>query len=290
MWYHPQILDFKSKEFWDKFRRESHHVLIWLFPENISSSEMRKQAQNMHQDFIRLFHYRHKIVWAYYQSRYLKTKLKKEFIEIQKSIKKAKDLEEQLDTGHQVNLNNLRKTLAENLISLSGYTIELNNFDYQIRTIKTNLENYEYRLKKITQEHQTSNLKCLEEFSQSEIYAKKYLRQTETDYANLTPGLTIVQNLSNTLQGIIQLEQTKSDRRSLEAERKLDNTIALVGVGLAISGLTASVATQYLAKPQKYPQGYDFSIASVMLSPAFVLSIIVSAPFLLALIYRLFRR
>ena len=75
------------------------------------------------------------------------------------------------------------------------------------------------------------------------------------------------------------------------SDRKLDNTIGLVGVGLAISGLTASVATQYLPKPQQtYPQGYDISIASVMLSPAFVLSFIVSAPFLLALIYRFLRR
>jgi hypothetical protein len=289
LWYHPQILDFKSKEFWDKFRRESHHVLIWLFPENISTSEMRNQVQTMYQDFMRLFHYRHKIVWAYYQSRDLKTKLKKKFIDIQDSISKARQLQTQLNKA-QLNLNELQKDLTDTLISLSDYTIELNNLYYQICTIKTNQENYQYRLEKITREHQTSNLKCLEEFSQSEIYAKKYLRQTETDYANLTPGLTVVQNLSNTLQGIIQLEQTKSDRRSLEAERKLDNTIALVGVGLAISGLTASVATQYLPKPQKYPQGYDFSIASVMLSPAFVLSIIVSAPFLLALIYRLFRR
>lgn len=62
-------------------------------------------------------------------------------------------------------------------------------------------------------------------------------------------------------------------------------------MGLAISGLTANVATQYLPKPQQtYPQGYDISIASVMLSPAFVLSFIVSAPFLLALIYRFVRR
>jgi hypothetical protein len=114
---------------------------------------------------------------------------------------------------------------------------------------------------------------CLEEFSKSEIYAQKYLKQPET-------GLTAVQNLSSTIQGIIQLEQTKSDRI-------LDQTIALVGVGLAISGLTATVATAYLPKPEHQYSNYDFAI---LLSPAFVLSLIVSAPFLLALIYRLKRR
>ncbi len=89
-------------------------------------------------------------------------------------------------------------------------------------------------------------------------------------------------------EGIIQLEQTKSQIEQTKSERKLDVTIALVGVGIGISGLTATVATQYLPKPeQTYSKGYDFT---VLLSPAFVLSIIVSAPFLLALIYRLFRR
>ncbi|MGB3653125.1 MAG: hypothetical protein WBA41_18160 [Rivularia sp. (in: cyanobacteria)] len=289
LWYQPEILDLTGKDFWDKFRTESHHVLIWLFPENISASDMRKQVQTIYQDFIRLFHYRHKIVWAYYQSRFLKTSLKKEFVEIQESINTARKLQTQLSTG-ELNLTELQTTLANTLISLSDYTIELNYLDDQIRTIKTNLENYQYRLGKISSEYQAS-LSFLEEFSQSEIYAKKYLRQAETDYANLIPGLTVVQNLSDTLQGIIKLEQTKSDRLKLATERKLDNTIALVGVGLAISGLTASVATQYLPKPQQtYPQGYDISIASVMLSPAFVLSLIVSAPFLLALIYRFLRR
>ena len=283
LWYHPEILNLTGKDFWDEFRTESHHVLIWLFPENISAPDMRKQVQTIYQNFIRLFQYRHKVVWAYYQSRYLKTNLKQEFIEIQASINTAQKLQAQLNKN-KLNLTNLQKTLTNTLVSLSDYTIQLNYLDDQIRTIKTNLENYEYRLKKISQEHQASNLTSLQEFSQSEIYAKKYLQQAETDYANLNPGLTVVQNLSNTLQGIIQLEQTKSDR-------KLDNTIGLVGVGLAISGLTASVATQYLPKPQQtYPQGYDISIASVMLSPAFVLSFIVSAPFLLALIYRFLRR
>ncbi len=279
LWYHPEILNLTGEEFWNQFRTKSHHVLIWLFPQHISADDMRKQVKTIYQDLIRLFHYRHKIVWSYYQSRHLKNNLKQEFLEIQQSINQAQKLQTQLNT-RKLNLTELQKNLTKTLISLSEYTIELNYLDDQTRTIQTNLDNYQYRLEKITRDHQPSNLNCLEKFSQSEIYAKKYLKQAKTDHANLIPGLTVVQNLSNTLQGIIQLEQTKS-------ERKLDNTIALVGVGLAISGLTATVATQYLPKPKQYLQGYDFS---VMLSPAFILSIIVSAPFLLALIYRLFRR
>ncbi len=208
LWYHPEILNLTGKYFWDKFRTERHHVLIWLFPENISASDMRSHFKTISQDFIRLFQYRHKIVWAYYQSRFLKANLKQESIEIQDSINTALNLQTKLNTG-KLDLNQLQQTLANTLVSLSDYTIELNYLDDQIRTIKTNFDNYQYRLGKISQKHQASNLSCLKEFSQSEIYAKKYLRQAETDYANLIPGLTVAQNLSDTLQGIIQLETNK---------------------------------------------------------------------------------
>jgi hypothetical protein len=278
LWYIPQIAGLTGKEFWEQFRKESHHVLIWLFPADISADDMRDKVKSVYQDLLRLFQYRHKVVWGYYQSLHQKAKLKTEFIQVQASINAARELETQLKTN-QLNLTSLQKTLTETLVTLSDYTIELNYLDDQIRSIKTNLENYKYRLAEINRKYPGSDLKFFQQFSESEIYARKYLRQAETDYANLNPGLNVLQNLSNTLQSITQLEQTKSDR-------KLDHTIAIVGVGLAISGLTATVATEYLPKPKDY-SAYDFS---VLLSPAFLFSFAISAPFLIALIIRLFRR
>ncbi|RAM48715.1 MAG: hypothetical protein C6Y22_26480 [Hapalosiphonaceae cyanobacterium JJU2] len=261
LWYIPEIAGLTGKEFWEKFRKESHHVLIWLFPADISADDMRDQVKTVYQDLLRLFQYRHKVVWGYYQSLYQKAKLKTEFIQVQASINAARELETQLKTN-QLNLTSLQKTLTETLVTLSDYTIELNYLDDQIRSIKTNLENYKYRLAEINRKYPGSDLKFLQQFSESEIYGIKYLRQAETDYANLNPGLNVLQNLSNTLQSITQLEQTKSDR-------KLDNTIALVGVGLAISSVTVTVATAYLPKPKDY-SNYDLSI---LISPAFVFSV-----------------
>ncbi|QSJ15065.1 hypothetical protein JYQ62_24820 [Nostoc sp. UHCC 0702] len=278
LWYLPEDAGVISKEFWQKFSKESHHVLIWLFAADISADEMRTRVQKIGQDFLRLLQYRHKIVWAYYQSLYQKNKLKTEFIKVQTSINAAQSLQTQLNQ-RKLNLTELQTRLTNTLVTQSDYTIELNYLDDQTRNIKTNLENYKYRLAEISRKHQGSDLHFLQEFSESEIYAQKYLRQAETDYANLNPGLNVLQNLSNTLQGIIQLEQTKSDR-------KLDNTIAIVGVGLAISGLTATVATEYLPKPKQY-SAYDIS---VLISPAFLFSLAISAPFLIILIIRLFRR
>lgn len=279
LWYCPKNLGLTGKEFWDKFRRENHHVLIWLFPYDQSPDEMRKHLNTVYPDLLRLFQYRHKVVWAYYQSRYQKYLLKKEYIEIQSSINQTINLPKQLQ-NNSLKLNQIQKNLADNLINLSEYTIALNYLDNQSRTIKVNLGNYKIRLDEMIKDYPTStnnNLDFLKLFSCGDIYAQKYQSQIQADYESLSPGLTLLQNLNSTIQGIIDLEQTKSDRA-------LDNTIAIASVGLAISGLTATVATDHNPPPKSYTD------LSFLLSPAFVLSIAFSAPFLIALLVRLFRR
>jgi hypothetical protein len=100
----------------------------------------------------------------------------------------------------------------------------------------------------------------LGKFSESEIYAKKYQRQITADYENLQPGLTVLQNLNNTISGIIHIEQTKVDRR-------LNNTVAIVGVGLATSSLAASVALEGKTPPDTHT---DFQFLT---DPAFTISL-----------------
>ena len=146
---------------------------------------------------------------------------------------------------------------------------------YSDATIKVNLNNYKKRLKKIARENSNNQLQFMQEFS--EFSAEKYLQQVETDYINLSPGLTLLQNLISTIQGTIDIYQTKSDRA-------LDNTIAIAGIGLAISGLTATAISA------KQPPITSYKDISFLISPVFVWSIIFSAPFLLALIFRLVRR
>jgi len=282
LWYCPENLSLTGKEFWEKFRGENHHVLIWLFPYDQSPDEMREKLNSVYYDFLRLFQYRHKVVWAYYQSRHQKHILKKEYVDIQPSINQTSHLPRQLQ-ANSLKLNQLQKTLVDNLINLSDYTIALNYLENQRRTIQVNRENYKSRLKEMSTKYTGSNLdtgsnlEFLKKFSDGDIYAQKYQRQIDADYESLSPGLTLLENLNSTIQGIIDLEQTKSDRA-------LDNTIAIASVGLAISGLTATVATAHNPPPKSYTD------LSFLLSPAFVWSIAFSAPFLIALLVRIFRR
>ena len=243
LWYRPENLGLAGKEFWEKFRQESHHVLIWLLPYNQTPDDMRKQVQAVYYDLMRLCQYRHKIVWSYYQSRYQKSILKREYIEIQPLIAQSSQLPKQLQND-SLNLARLQETLATNLINLSDYTIALNALENQNRTLQINLDNYKARLDEMTIKYTDSDLDFLKFFSEREIYAKKYQRQIEADYANLSPGLTLLQNLNSTIQGIIDLEQTKTDRT-------LNTTIALAGIGLATSQIASAViVTQDTPNPQ----------------------------------------
>ena len=278
LWYQPENLGLTGKEFWDKFRAESYHILIWLFPHNQTPDEMRKQVQTLYYDFLRLFHYRHKIVWSYYQSRYQKSLLKNEYIEIQPAIHRIRELT-QPGKPNRLNLNQLQKTLNDHLINLSDYALALHGLENQSRTIEVNLANYQDRTTAMINKYSGSDLQLLEVFS-SEIYAQKYQRQVESDCKNFQPGLTLLENLNNTIQGIIDIERTKSDRA-------LDDTIAIAGIGLAISGITATAISVQNPPPTSYK---DISDISFFTSPVFVWSIGFSAPFLILLFCRLIGR
>ncbi|NEO99284.1 MAG: hypothetical protein F6K58_11490 [Symploca sp. SIO2E9] len=242
LWYCPENLGLSGKEFWKKFRQESHHILIWLFPYNQSPDKMRKTVKALYYDLQRLWQYRHKIVWAYYQSRYQKSLLKQEYVETQPAIYQASQLPKELQTN-SLKLSQLQEILTTNLINLSDYTIALTSLENLSHTIKVNLENYQFRLENLNQHYSGSKLEFLKEFS-SETYAQKYQRQLQTDHASLSPGLTLLQNLNSTIQGIIELEQTKSDRA-------LNNTIAVAGFGLATSGIAVTILIEQYPPPKE---------------------------------------
>ncbi|WP_088242140.1 hypothetical protein [Calothrix rhizosoleniae] len=274
LWYCPQSLDVNGQEFWDKFREKNHHLLIWLFPDNVSADAMRNQVKSSYQDFIRLWQYRHKIVWSYYQSRYQKSLLKQEYVEIQPAIKQASELPISLK-NNKLKLNQLQTILSDNLINLSDYTIALNYLENHHQTIKINLDNYQSRLTEMEIKYPDSNLEFLKKFSEGDIYAQKYQRQIQADSITFQPGLTLLQNLNSTIEGIITLEQTKSDRQ-------LNNTIAIAGVGLATSSLGSAVI---LAQPTNYKQDIGFRVEVFLWS----LGIGAIAIFLTMIIIRIYR-
>jgi hypothetical protein len=248
--------------------QQSQHIIIALFPD----AKAAQKAATLQFNWLRLFSYRHKILWAYAQSRYLKQQLEENFTQI-KHVS-ALDLQ-------KVNLKELRQSVINAQNNLSNYTINLNYFAYQIRTLEINLLNYNTRLNTITNHlvetqaqmgedtiktvipepivnwmqssknrssdpdtdpsylftqlgslQNPSDLKFLEQFSENQ--ANKYLLQLQKDYENLSPGISLLENFINSSRTITEIDQAQRDRT-------FQNTVAIVGVGLAAGSMVVSL-------------------------------------------------
>ncbi|MBE9151058.1 hypothetical protein [Coleofasciculus sp. LEGE 07092] len=239
----------------------SNHVLIELYP-NYSAAKI---ASRFNFDWIRLFCYRHKILFAYTQSRFIKQELKEGY----RTIKEFMGLF-QKERQSNPNLRQLKRKLLQAQYSLYHYSIDLNQFADQIRTMEVNLLNYERRVKVIqekarkeTQEKAISDydylslwgwdlrsldwqslpnsildfvsphdFSFLDEFRQD--FSNKYMLQVEKDYEGLSPGLILLEELINSIYGITNLDQAQRDRT-------FQNTVAIVGVGLAAGSMVVSL-------------------------------------------------
>lgn len=117
----------------------------------------------------------------------------------------------------------------------------------------------------------------MQEFS--EFAQTKFLEQIESDQANINSRLTLMENTIKTVQGIIDLERTKSDSQ-------LNQTVAIAGIGLAISQVASAVILSQ--PPEKQPNIQDvinfrtqatFSIVSISLILTVVAAILILRPF-----------
>jgi hypothetical protein len=176
--------------------------------------------------------------------------------------------------SQQNNLSQLQEYLTQSLVILSEYTNLLSLLNSQSLTIRVNLLNYQNRLEKIKQKNSNSDIDFLMKFANE--FAAKNQTQIEMDYANLSHGLTLIENLISTIKGTVEIYQANRDR-------SLNNTIAIAGIGLATSQIASSVIVA-----QYPPEKGEFFLHT----PAFAGSLLtgVIASILLWLIFRLQRR
>lgn len=246
-------------------------VIIAIYPD----AKTARKASEFNFDWLRLFAYRNKIIWAYGQSQYLKKKLQNNFVAIQQDQQEFKEAK-----SGKLDLKKLRQTLVDTQDILWKYSENINYLATQKRIIEVNLLNYERRLQRIKQRladlQSPSDLKFLHDFI--EDVEHKYLEQTKNDYESLNIGLTLLTDLINAIRGVTEIERSQRDRT-------FQNTIAILGVGLAASSLLVSIAGQFpeATNPKeaaKYPVGSIISqwgVPQIWLSPA--VSAIVSVGF-----------
>ncbi|MBS0018263.1 MAG: hypothetical protein KFF72_18235 [Arthrospira sp. SH-MAG29] len=214
------------------------HYLIWLLPAESDLTAIQEDIKQIQTHFHRLLSYRHKIIWAYSQSRILKRRLKDNYQTIQKSVLTIRQQRKQPE--------DLQEALEETLEILGNYAIDLSQLHSQLRTITINLANYRQRLKEFSKVDPNCELTTLAEFSK--LAATKYERQVKTDYESLSPGMILLENLIKTIEGIVEINQAKREDR-------LERAIAAASIGVG----TASAAASSIAN---YSEGILTEIAS----------------------------
>ncbi|MDL5056862.1 hypothetical protein [Geitlerinema calcuttense] len=239
-------------EVWNYPRRwqsidENIHVFIVFFPD----LETAKNMADAYRYWLRLFAYRSKIMWAYLQTREIKRRL-------QDSYKIIFNLAKTLNQLNLVGYENSLQTLAE---TLSSYVQNLNYLEIQLNTLKVNLYNYQKTLKDLSEKFPETQLTELSHFI--EIVKEKYQAQIESDIASLSPGLRVLEDLINSIRGKIEIQRAKSDRN-------LNYIIAGASIGLATSGVTATILSTQVYQPENtqnnrmpFTRGFLWSLSPI---------------------------
>lgn len=202
--------------------QENQHVIIIIYS-NESAAE--KSAQ-FYSDWLRLFCYRHKILWAYGQSRLLKQTIKSYFTAIEEDRQSIT-----LNPSKYREFDRFRKTLIRVQEALNDYTIKLNELEFQGRTIDINLSNYKKRLERI-EKKASSDLNFLEEFAK--LVEEKYQYQITKDSDNLKQGLKLLEDTINAVRSRIEVAKAERDRN-------FQDTFAVLAVGWSVGSFVKSL-------------------------------------------------
>lgn len=230
---------------------QNYHVLICLFPYNSGQSiaDISKIVAKLYVHLMQLFFSRNKVIWAYTKSRPLKA-------DLEDATRTIQDIVQQLPqqvNAPKVDLKKLQQTLVESLTIFSQYANYLSRIELQENIIKINLKNYKRRLETIGNDmgNDAQAFKFLASFSD---FAKdKYVWQVAADNRSLTAGLRLLENVIETIEGIIEIERAKSDRT-------LNVTIGAVGVGIGTSGVYASVYASQIKSPASPTNPIDVNV------------------------------
>jgi len=196
------------------------HLIIVLFSDQATA----KKAAEFYTDWMGLFCYRHKITWAYHQSRLIKKALINHYKKVEENAEIIKHSQ-----NAKISLTRLQQLFNNIQNILNKYTIDLLNLSFQKQIIEINIVNYQTRLEMIKQKAgEESDLKFLDQLSN--LVDKKYLPQIDKDRENMQLGLQLLETNIKALGSQIELEKSERDRN-------FQNLITLVGAGTAVTAL-----------------------------------------------------
>jgi hypothetical protein len=183
----------KVAEFGGDKIEDNCQLLVILYPDEAACQE---SATDFYVSWLDLLCFRHNIIWAYENSLGLTKRLRSNY--------------DQIVGMRNTSRLNLKK-LLEAMGKLSEFAIDLNYLELQQSSINVNLEKYEAKLAEIqAKARPTDDLKFLQDFC--DLAKEKYLKQIQKDIDKFRPCLEILQSLTDTIRGTVEIRKAEGDR------------------------------------------------------------------------------
>jgi hypothetical protein len=211
------------------------HILIWIFCEADASDKFIDRYSS----FINLFCYLNQTVATYKLSRQVHQVLRKDYQAIEpyiNTIFQGMPVDQLLT---QDELNQFKKYLKDIPQKYLSYSRLIRDLDHYRLTIDINAQNYKRELNDIQSQLPAENLSFLSRFFDEDY--RIFTEQIQSDLGYFQHGAGLLEKAMTAIQGRVDIDQAESDR-------SLQNTVAIVGVGLGGAGVGISAA------PYLFPQ------------------------------------
>ncbi|WZI66321.1 MAG: hypothetical protein HEQ35_20485 [Gloeotrichia echinulata IR180] len=220
------------------------YISILINQNQSSTTELATKAYDW---LLHLFCSYRKIHFVYQLALQRDQKAREMYSQLDATIEEFK----QLMSATQIDLAKLKKLLTKLPLKSLDYNQCLQDIQAHHIAITTNITNYKICLEKIQDIDNGNSPQSWQEFLQKDC--QQWQEQIQTYINYLIPGQELFGHLTNTIRGIVEIEQDERDRTTQELlqqkeaadKQRSDNlqtTIAMLGIGLSAAGIGSSTA------------------------------------------------
>ena len=195
----------------------------------------------------------HKILFVNYQASQSYSNARTVYSNLENKIQEFQTL----ISNPKTQISDLKKLLSEIPQKGFDYTLCLQDLQIHNTSIQTNIKNYRICLNKITAINNQISPQFWQDFLDKEC--KKLQEQIQTDINYLTPGQELFGQFVDTIRGIVETQQSESDR-------SLETTVQILGIGFGGGAIFSGIITTHIDKINSPLLPKNYFSASLILS------------------------
>lgn len=218
------------------------HILIVINNSQAATATLAGEAYDW---LLNLLCSYHKILYIYQLARQRYREARTIYSDLENKIQEFN----RLISENKIQLFGLKSLMGKIPKKSFDYTRCLQDLQTHRTAITTNITNYKICLENIQTIGRVNSPQSWQDFVNKDC--KKWQEQIQTDINYLTPGQELFGQFVDTIRGIVETEQTESDR-------SLENTIQILGIGFGGGAIASGIFTTHIDKinlplVQKHP-------------------------------------